>query len=121
MQTESELQEIFQLIGPDALPERERTLLEVARMIREDSLQQHAYHDVDSYCSLEKQLLMMKIIARFNEKAMEAIDLGIGVDKIIALPVKDEIARMKYEPGDFKQTHEKLVKPINEQFDSLRE
>ena len=121
LQTESELQEIVQLIGPDALPERERTLLEVARMIREDYLQQHAYHDVDSYCSLEKQLLMMKIIARFNEKAMEAIDLGIGVDKIIALPVKDEIARMKYEPGDFKQTHEKLVKTINEQFDSLRE
>jgi V/A-type H+-transporting ATPase subunit A len=121
LQTESELQEIVQLIGPDALPERERALLEIARMIREDYLQQHAYHEVDSYCSLEKQLLMMKIIARFNEKAMEAIDLGVGVDKIIALPVKDEIARMKYEPGDFKQTHEKLVKTINEQFDSLRE
>ena len=122
LQTEAELQEIVQLIGPDALPERERALLEIARMIREDYLQQHAYHEVDSYCSLEKQLLMMKIISLFNEKAMEAIDLGVGVDKIIALPVKDEIARMKYEPGDqFKQKHEELVKTINEQFDSLRE
>jgi len=122
LQTEAELQEIVQLIGPDALPERERALLEIARMIREDYLQQHAYHEVDSYCSLEKQLLMLKVIALFNEKALEAIDLGVGVDKIIALPVKDEIARMKYEPGEqFKQKHEELKKTINEQFDSLRE
>ena len=122
LQTEAELQEIVQLIGPDALPERERALLEIARMIREDYLQQHAYHEVDSYCSLEKQLLMLKIISLFNEKALEAIDLGLGVDKIIALPVKDEIARMKYEPGEqFKQKHEELEKTIKEQFDSLRE
>jgi V/A-type H+-transporting ATPase subunit A len=122
LQTEAELQEIVQLIGPDALPERERALLEIARMIREDYLQQHAYHEVDSYCSLEKQLLMLKIISLFNEKALEAIDLGVGVDKIIALPVKDEIARMKYEPGEqFKQKHGELEKTINEQFDSLRE
>ena len=122
LQTEAELQEIVQLIGPDALPERERALLEIARMIREDYLQQHAYHEVDSYCSLEKQLLMLKIISLFNEKALEAIDLGVGVDKIIALPVKDEIARMKYEPGEqFKQKHEELEKTIKEQFDSLRE
>jgi V/A-type H+-transporting ATPase subunit A len=122
LQTEAELQEIVQLIGPDALPERERALLEIARMIREDYLQQHAYHEVDSYCSLEKQLLMLKIISLFNEKALEAIDLGVGVDKIIALPVKDEIARMKYEPGEqFKRKHGELEKTINEQFDSLRE
>jgi V/A-type H+-transporting ATPase subunit A len=65
---------------------------------------------------------MLKVISLFNEKALEAIDLGVGVDKIIALPVKDEIARMKYEPGEqFKQKHEELEKTINEQFDSLRE
>jgi V/A-type H+-transporting ATPase subunit A len=122
LQTEAELQEIVQLIGPDALPERERAILEIARMIREDFLQQHAYHEVDSYCSLEKQLLMLKIIALFEKKAMEAIDLGVGVDKITALSVKDEIARMKYEPGEhFKQKHEELENTINKQFDSLKE
>ncbi len=122
LQTESELQEIVQLIGQDALPERERALLEIARMIREDYLQQHAYHEVDSYCSIEKQLLMLKIISLFHEKALEAIDMGVGIDKIISLPVKDEIARMKYEPGDkFKQRYQELEKTINEQFDSLRE
>jgi len=91
-------------------------------MIREDYLQQHAYHDIDSYCSLEKQLLMLKVIALFHKRALEAIDLGIGIDKIIALSVKDEIARMKYVAGDqFKQKHEELERIINEQFDSLRE
>jgi V/A-type H+-transporting ATPase subunit A len=91
-------------------------------MIREDFLQQHAYHEVDSYCSLEKQLLMLKVISLFHKKALEVIDLGVGVDKIIALSVKDEIARMKYVAGDqFKQKHEELEKTINEQFDSLRE
>lgn len=122
LQTEAELQEIVQLIGPDALPERERALLEIARMIREDFLQQHAYHEVDSYCSLEKQLLMLKVISLFHKKALEVIDLGVGADKIVALPVKYEIARMKYVAGDqFKQKHEELEKNINEQFDSLRE
>ena len=122
LQTEAELQEIVQLIGPDALPERERAILEIARMIREDFLQQHAYHEVDSYCSLEKQLLMLKIIALFEKKTMEAIDLGVGVDKITTLAVKDEIARMKYEPSEhFKQKHEELEKTISEQFDSLKE
>ncbi|HIE55168.1 MAG TPA: V-type ATP synthase subunit A, partial [Chromatiaceae bacterium] len=122
LQTEAELQEIVQLIGPDALPERERTMLEVARMIREDYLQQHAYHQVDSFCSLEKQYLMLKIIALFHEKALEAIDAGISVDKITTLPVKDEIARMKYVPSEkFKQKQEELEKAINDQFNSLRE
>ena len=122
LQTEAELQDIVQLIGPDALPERERAILEIARMIREDFLQQHAYHEVDSYCSLEKQLLMLKIIALFEKKTMEAIDLGVGVDKITTLAVKDEIARMKYEPSEhFKQKHEELEKTISEQFDSLKE
>jgi V/A-type H+-transporting ATPase subunit A len=122
LQTEAELQEIVQLIGPDALPERERAVLEIARMIREDYLQQHAYHEIDSYCSLEKQLLMLKVISLFHKKALEAIDLGVGIDRIITLPVKDEIARMKYVAGDqFKPKHEELEKTLNEQFDSLRE
>jgi len=121
LQIEAELQEIVQLIGPDALPERERAILEIARMIREDYLQQHAYHEIDSYCSLEKQLLMIKLISLFHQKSLEAIELGVGIDRIIALPVKDEIARMKYVAGDqFKQKHEELEKTIQEQFNSLR-
>jgi V/A-type H+-transporting ATPase subunit A len=122
LQEESELQEIVQLIGPDALPEKERATLEIARMMREDYLQQHAYHEVDSYCALEKQLLMGKIISKFRDKMYEAVDRGIGVNRITELPIKDDIARMKYVPGEeFKKRHEDLERLMDEQFNSLRE
>ncbi|HEC56920.1 MAG TPA: V-type ATP synthase subunit A [Candidatus Syntrophoarchaeum butanivorans] len=120
LQKESELQEIVQLVGADALPERERVLLDVARMVREDFLQQNAYHPVDSYCPLEKQYLMANVILRFYDKADEALDAGIGIDKIESLPVKDEIARMKYVPGEeFRARYEEIIKHMDEQFGSL--
>ncbi len=120
LQTESELQEIVQLVGADALPERERVLLDIARMVREDFLQQNAYHEVDSYCALEKQYLMANAILKFYEKADEALDSGIGIAKIEKMPVKDEIARMKYVPGDeFKAQHESILKSMDEQFAKL--
>ncbi|MHC1585781.1 MAG: ATP synthase subunit A [Candidatus Syntropharchaeia archaeon] len=120
LQKEAELQEIVQLVGADALPERERVVLEVARMIREDFLQQNAYHEIDSWCSLEKQYLMAKIILKFHEKAHEAIDAGISIDKIENIPVKDDIARMKYVPSEeFRKRYEELEKMIDEQFKAL--
>ncbi|MHC1595750.1 MAG: ATP synthase beta subunit C-terminal domain-containing protein, partial [Candidatus Syntropharchaeales archaeon] len=120
LQKESELQEIVQLVGADALPERERVLLDIARMIREDFLQQNAYHEIDSYCSLEKQYYMANAILKFYEKADEALDAGIGIAKIETVPVKDEIARMKYVPGDeFRAQHEAILKHMDEQFAKL--
>ncbi|OFV67816.1 MAG: V-type ATP synthase subunit A [Candidatus Syntrophoarchaeum caldarius] len=120
LQTESELQEIVQLVGADALPERERVLLDVARMVREDFLQQNAYHEVDSYCALEKQYLMANAILKFYEKADEAIDAGVAISKIESVPVKDEIARMKYVPlEEFKSYHEMILKHMDEQFAKL--
>jgi len=65
---------------------------------------------------------MLEVISLFHKRSIETIDLGVSVDKIISLPVKDEIARMKYVAGDqFKQKNEELERTINEQFDSLRE
>jgi len=120
LEKESELQEIVQLVGQDALPEADRALLEVARMIREDYLQQHAYHEIDSYCSKEKQYLMLKIIKRFYEEVNKAVSSGIMASRIAAMKVKDEIARMKYTPNpDFPQRYEQLVKSIEGEFESL--
>ena len=120
LQKESELQEIVQLVGADALPENERALLEVARMIREDYLQQHAYHKVDSYCSIEKQLQMMEIINKFYEETQKAISKGIGIDNVAGLTIKDEISRMKYVPQDqFKKKTDEIYKLMKEQFESL--
>jgi V/A-type H+-transporting ATPase subunit A len=121
LEKEAELQEIVQLVGQDALPESDRALLEVARMIREDYLQQHAYHEIDSYCSKEKQFLMLKIIWRFYQEVSKAIESGVGAARIAAVKVKDEIARMKYTPNpDFPQKYEGLVQSIEREFEALR-
>jgi V/A-type H+-transporting ATPase subunit A len=121
LEKEAELQEIVQLVGQDALPESDRALLEVARMIREDYLQQHAYHEIDSYCSKEKQFLMLKIIWRFYQEVRKAIEAGVGAGRIAAVKVKDEIARMKYTPNpDFPKKYEGLVQSIEREFEALR-
>ncbi len=122
LQEESELSEIVQLIGPDALPERERLTLEIARMIREDFLQQHAFHNVDTFCPLEKQNLMLDTIMLFYDLAVNALEKGTGIEAITKVPVVDEIARMKYiENQDFATQQEKLVERLREQFNSLGE
>jgi V/A-type H+-transporting ATPase subunit A len=121
LEQEAELQEIVQLVGQDALPESDRALLEVARMIREDYLQQHAYHEIDSYCSKEKQYLMLKIIMKFYQEVNKAIEAGVGANRIAAVKVKDEIARMKYTPNqDFPKRYEELMQSIEREFESFR-
>ncbi|MBM3303318.1 MAG: V-type ATP synthase subunit A, partial [Deltaproteobacteria bacterium] len=120
LQKEAELQEIVQLVGADALPEREKLTLEVARMVREDFLQQHAYHEVDSYCSKEKQYMMATTILAFNSRAIKSMDSGVAFEKIEPLSVKDDIARMKYVPNtEFPAYNEGLLKSIESQLSAL--
>jgi len=95
LQKEVELQEIVQLVGPDALPESEKAILEVTRMIREDFLQQSAYHDVDSFCPLEKQYWMLQVILSFYDRVNQAMGKGVPLTKILKLSVKADIGRMK--------------------------
>ena len=102
LQKEVELQEIVQLVGPDALPESEKVILEVTRMVREDFLQQSAYHEVDSFCPLEKQYWMLKVILAFYDRTSEAMNRGVALNKILKLPWKAEIGRMK-ELGDVEK------------------
>ena len=95
LQKESELQQIVQLVGTDALPEKEQAVLDAARMIREDYLQQSAYDEIDAYVSLKKQYLMLKTIMKFYEKALHAIELGAQLKAVMELPIRAPIARMK--------------------------
>ena len=95
LQKEVELQEIVQLVGPDALPESEKAILEVTRMIREDFLQQSAYHEIDSFCPLDKQYWMLKVILTFYDRISDAMNKGVALNKILKLPLKAEIGRMK--------------------------
>jgi V/A-type H+-transporting ATPase subunit A len=95
LQKEVELQEIVQLVGPDALPESEKAILEVTRMIREDFLQQSAYSDTDSFCPLDKQYWMLKAIQSYDSAMNNAIERGVGLKQVSLLPLRSEIARMK--------------------------
>jgi V/A-type H+-transporting ATPase subunit A len=95
LQKEAELQEIVQLVGSDALPEREKGMLDIGRMIREDYLLQSAYDEVDTYSSIQKQYRMLKNILKFGELELAAIDRGIPLARIVQLPIRETLARMK--------------------------
>ncbi len=96
LQKESELQEIVQLVGPDALPEEDKLILFTTKSMREDFLQQNAYDDVDTYCDIKKQYLMMKTILDYYKAALNAVKAGVKMVKIQQLPVKEKIARLRY-------------------------
>ncbi|RLG19647.1 V-type ATP synthase subunit A [Candidatus Micrarchaeota archaeon] len=120
LQKEAELQEVVQLVGPDALPEKEQLVLNAARMIREDFLQQSAFHDVDTYTSMQKQYLMLKIILRFDERSHDALELGVQLKKILELKVKDKIARMKEIKEEELSKMKALLKEVDSEFDALK-
>jgi V/A-type H+-transporting ATPase subunit A len=123
LQRDKELREIVQLVGPDALPEHERAILEAARMVKEDYLMQSALHPVDTYCPESKSYWMLKIIMEFWEQMQKAIDEGIPLRQIIALPVVGKIARMKVQPHDqpdsMAQYFQDLQTEITKEFTSI--
>ena len=80
----------------DALSEGDRLKLEVAKSIREDYLQQNAFHENDTYTSLNKQYKMLNLILSFRHEAEKALEAGVYLDKVLKLPVRDRIARSKY-------------------------
>ncbi|MBE0430612.1 MAG: V-type ATP synthase subunit A [Dehalococcoidia bacterium] len=109
LQQEAELEEIVRLVGPEALPEGDKLLLLVTRMIREDFLQQSAYHEVDTYCVPAKAGLMLKTIMKFYELAQEALSSGAGIESIRSSPIVYRISRMKDIPNEgFEQRASEL-------------
>lgn len=95
LQEESTLQEVVRLVGRDALSEEDQLKLEVSKSIREDFLQQNAFHEIDTYCSLEKQNRIMKLILKFGDEAKRAMENGIYLNEILGLEVRERIARAK--------------------------
>ena len=93
---ESELQEIVRLVGADSLSEQDQLKLEVAKMLREDFLQQNSFHEVDTFCPLEKQIVMLNSILEFYKESLKALDAKVYLREIKELPVREKIARMKY-------------------------
>ncbi len=117
LQREEELKEIVQLVGPDALPESERVILEAARMIREDYLQQSALHPVDTFCDPKKAYLMLKTIIIFYRMMRDSVAKGVPITNVLRLPVRDEIARMKVVPNDkIEEYTNSLIAKIDKAF-----
>lgn len=120
LQEEAGLQEIVQLVGVDALSPTDRVTLEAARSIREDYLQQNAFHEIDTYSSLEKQFGMLKIILAFYYKGQEAIKKGVNINDLFSMPVREKIARLKYVPEEeIKETFEKVEEELSVQIEAL--
>lgn len=97
---EAALEEIVRLVGTDALSAPDRLKMEAARSIREDFLHQLAFHETDSYSSLRKQFLMMKLVAEYYDRSLEALENGTDIEDLIKLPVREAIGRFKYVPEE---------------------
>ncbi|MCD8250351.1 MAG: V-type ATP synthase subunit A [Lachnospiraceae bacterium] len=110
LQDESELDEIVQMVGMDALSAPDRLKMEAARSIREDFLHQNSFHEVDTYTSLNKQLLMMKLVLAYYDQSKEALENGASLQGLIDLPVREQIGRYKYMvESDIEEAYEKIL------------
>jgi len=115
---ETELQEIVQLVGKDALPEDQQLTLEVARYLREGFLQQNAFHDVDTYCEPEKSYLTLRAIKTFNDEAFEALDAGVPVEEIQSIDAAPRLNRIG-TAEDYESFVEELRDEIAEELRGL--
>ncbi|MFA6668859.1 MAG: V-type ATP synthase subunit A [Candidatus Methanomethylophilaceae archaeon] len=97
LQKESELQEIVQLVGSDALPDEQKATLEVSKMIREIFLQQNAYHPVDTYSPMSRQYVMLKLIRKYADLSAKAVQAGVPLDKFVSIPARQRFIRAKLE------------------------
>ena len=119
---EAELKEIVKLIGMDALSPNDRLKMETARSIREDFLHQLAFHEVDTYTSLKKQLYMMKLILNFNDEAADVLAKGADVEAVVNLEVREKIGRFKYieeekTDAEFDKLSVEISSELNELLD----
>ena len=109
LQKESEINEIVQLVGYDALPEQDKVTLDTAKSLREDFLQQNAFDEVDTYSSMRKQYLMMKAILQVGDEESLAVDHGVPAERMSKLEVKQKVAKMKFIPEEQIEEYSKDI------------
>ena len=114
LQEEAQLQEIVRLVGRDSLSYEDQLKLEATKSIREDYLQQNAFHEIDTFCSLQKQNKMLKLILKFYDLGMKALEKGVYLKDIERMPVREKIARSKY----IEETHLEQVDEIAQQLEA---
>ncbi len=114
LQREVELQAIVQVVGLDGLSESEQMVLEICRMIREDYLQQNAFHAVDSYCPTERQYSMLTLLLLFYDKSVGVLQTGEALEHILANPIRGRLSRIRELPqDDFNDEFDQLLDALN--------
>ena len=117
---EASLDEIVKLVGMDALSPTDRLKMETARSIREDFLHQLAFHEVDTYSSLRKQYLMMKLVLRFYDGSLDALKKGADIEKLVSIPSRERIGRFKYVPEkDIEDTYKTVCAAIDSEIKAV--
>jgi len=120
LQKESELQEIVQLVGYDALPEPEKGVLDTARSIREDYLQQSAFDEVDTYTSIEKQYKMLQLVLEFGRMEADTIKKGVSAAKVSSFESRGMIPKMKWTKEEqLEQLVNDIKSKMKQEFDNL--
>ena len=119
LQEEAQLDEIVRLVGMDALGAKDRWTMETAKSIREDYLHQNAFHEIDTYASLEKQFRMMKLILDNYNQGLDAMEKGVDVEDLLELKVKEQIGRSKYIPENEMEKFDEIEKKLKEEMLSL--
>ena len=116
LQEEAELNEIVQMVGMDALSPTDRLKMEASRSIREDFLHQNSFHEIDTYTSLEKQYLMMKLVIGYYNEGVKALDSGADIKDLIDLSVREDIGRFKYtEEKDIDKEYKRISELLSDQ------
>ncbi|MGI6077763.1 MAG: V-type ATP synthase subunit A [Fastidiosipilaceae bacterium] len=119
LQEEQSLQEIVRLVGQDTLSDEDQLKLLTAKSLREDFLQQNAFDDIDTYCSLEKQKRMLELILTFHDHALEGIVKGLYIREIDRMKVRERITRMRFIPEDEFEKFEDIRVEMEAEFRTL--
>ncbi|WP_022819431.1 V-type ATP synthase subunit A [Fusobacterium russii] len=119
LQEEAKLQEIVRLVGRDSLSEEDQLKLEIAKSLREDFLQQNAFHEIDTYCSLPKQFKILKLILTFHEEAKKGLSKNVYLNEILSLPIRERITRAKNISEDSLSTFDEITEEIKKAIEKL--
>ena len=122
LEKEAELQEVVQLVGPDSLQESDRLVLETSRMLRDGFLQQNATSEVDASCPLAKQHGMLSLMLEFHERASAALKAKTPLARVLAIPEREELARLREIPADgFQEAADAVGLRLRAAFEALGE
>ena len=122
LQEENELNEIVQLVGKDSLSPNDQLTLEVAKMVREDFLQQNAFMDVDSYSSFDRQQRLMKLILHYEDLCREAVRKGVTLQDLVTLPAREDIGQAKYAEAEvYAAAYDEITQRMTDEVNALIE